>query len=99
MFLAVRPQAVREPRCDEKKERWLLAAVLPAPYRHSLHWLDFFHGGHHSILAVNCFKTMTVTRWQLGLSLVSGLTLGFYEAVLDLRDASRPGALRSVARC
>jgi hypothetical protein len=71
MLFAVRPQAVRDPRCNEKKERWLLTAVLPAPHCHSLHWLDVFHGGHHSILAVNCFKTMTVTRWQSGLYLVS----------------------------
>ena len=88
MFLAIRPQAVREPRGNEKKERWLLTAVLPAPHRHSLYWLNIFHGGHHSILAVNCFKTMTVPRWQLGLSLVSP-DAGILRGVLDLRDASR----------
>ena len=72
MIFAVRPQAVREPRCNEKKERWLLAAVLPAPHRQSIHWLDVFRGCHHSILAANCFKIMTVPAWQLGVLCPAG---------------------------
>jgi hypothetical protein len=47
MFLAIRPLAVRDSRGNEKKERWLLAAVLPAPHRKSIHWRDVFRGRHH----------------------------------------------------
>ena len=60
MFLAIRPPAVRDPRCGEKIERRFLTAVRLAPHCRSVHWLDLSNGTHNSIFAADCYKSVTV---------------------------------------